>query len=75
MSLYSVYASVYFPFLPSVDLTIYCLGSVVVVFYMFFKCLFLRERETQNLKQVSGSELVSIEPDVGLEPTNCEIMT
>ena len=33
-----------------------------------------RERETQNPKQAPGSEL-SAEPDVGLEPTNCEIMT
>ena len=35
-----------------------------------------RERETQNPKQALGSELfVSTEPDAGLEPTNCEIMT
>ena len=32
-----------------------------------------RVRETQDLKQVPGSELS--EPDVGLELTNCEIMT
>ena len=32
--------------------------------------------ETQNLKQAPGSEkAVSTEPDMGLEPTNCEIMT
>ena len=34
-----------------------------------------RERETQNLKQAPGSELVSTEPDVGLELMNCEIVT
>ena len=35
-----------------------------------------RERETQNLKQAPGSELsVSTAPDVGLELTNCEIIT
>ena len=33
-----------------------------------------RERETQNRKQAPGSEL-SAQPDVGLELTNCEIMT
>ena len=32
-----------------------------------------RERETQSLKQALGT--VSTEPDVGLEPTNREIMT
>ena len=31
--------------------------------------------ETQNPKQASGSELVSTEPDVGLELTNRKIMT
>ena len=35
-----------------------------------------REKETQNLKQAPGSEQeVSTEPDVGLEPMDCEIMT
>ena len=34
-----------------------------------------RERETQNLKQAPGSELVSTEPDAGLELTNREIVT
>ena len=34
-----------------------------------------RERKAQNPKQAPGSELFSIEPDVGLEPTDCEIMT
>ena len=34
-----------------------------------------RERETQNPKQVPGSELSAIEPDVGLKLTNREIMT
>ena len=35
-----------------------------------------RERETQNPQQTPGSELfVSVEPDGGLKPTNCEIMT
>ena len=33
-----------------------------------------RERETQNLKQASGSEL-SAQSHVGLELTNREIMT
>ena len=33
-----------------------------------------RERETQSPKQAPGSEL-SAEPDVGLELTDCEIMT
>ena len=34
-----------------------------------------RERETQNLKQAPGSELVSTEPYVRLKPMNHEIMT
>ena len=35
-----------------------------------------KERESQNLKQAPGSEqAISTEPDTGLEPTNCEIMT
>ena len=34
-----------------------------------------RERETQNPKQAPGSELVCTEPDMGLKPMNCEIMT
>ena len=35
-----------------------------------------RERETQNPEQAPGSELsVSTEPDVGLEPTNREMVT
>ena len=35
-----------------------------------------RKKETQNLKQTPGSELsVSPESDVGLEPTNHEIIT
>ena len=34
-----------------------------------------RERETQNLKQAPGSKLSAQSPDVGLELTNCEIMT
>ena len=35
-----------------------------------------REKETQNPKQAPGSEQeVSTEPDAGLKPTNCEIMT
>ena len=34
-----------------------------------------RERETQNPKHAPGSEPFSTEPDVGLESTNCEIMT
>ena len=35
-----------------------------------------REEETQNLKQAPGSEQAfSTEPDVGLKPTNHEIMT
>ena len=33
-----------------------------------------RDRETQNLKQ-APAWAVSTEPDAGLEPTNCEIMT
>ena len=33
-----------------------------------------REWETENLK-VSGSELSATEPDVGLEPTNHEMVT
>ena len=33
------------------------------------------ERETQNLKQASGSEpLVQSPRNMGLEPANCEIM-
>ena len=34
-----------------------------------------RERETQNLKQAPGSELVSRELNIGLKPMSCEIMT
>ena len=35
-----------------------------------------REKTTQNLKQAPGSEqAVSTEPNVGLEPTDREIMT
>ena len=36
-----------------------------------------RERETQNRKGAPGSRLgaVSTEPNAGLKPTNCEIMT
>ena len=34
-----------------------------------------REGETQNPKQAPGSKLSAQEPDAGLEPTNCEIMT
>ena len=35
-----------------------------------------RQKETQNLKRAPGSEqAVSAEPDVGLKPPNCEIMT
>ena len=34
-----------------------------------------RERETQNLKQAPGSEPSAQEPDVGLEFTDCKIMT
>ena len=35
----------------------------------------VRERETQNMKQAPGSELSATEPDMGLEPPKCEIMT
>ena len=34
-----------------------------------------RKRETQNPKQFSRLWAVSTEPDVGLKPTNHEIMT
>ena len=35
-----------------------------------------QREETQNPKKAPGSEQgVSTEPNVGLEPTNCEIMT
>ena len=34
-----------------------------------------REGETQNPKQAPGSELSAQSPDLGLEPTNCEIIT
>ena len=34
-----------------------------------------RDRETQNLKQASGSELSAQSPTPGLKQTNCEIMT
>ena len=33
-----------------------------------------RERETQDAKRAPGSRAVSTEPDMGLEPTNREIM-
>ena len=33
-----------------------------------------KERETQNLKPIPGSEL-SAQPEAGLEVTDCEIMT
>ena len=35
----------------------------------------VRERETQNLKQASGSALSAQGPDAGLELTDREIMT
>ena len=34
-----------------------------------------REKETQNPKLASGSELSAQESDLGLKPTSCEIMT
>ena len=34
-----------------------------------------RERWRRNQKQALGSELSAQEPDVGLEPIDCEIMT
>ena len=34
-----------------------------------------KERETQNLKQAPGSELSAPEPNAGLKPTSCAIMT
>ena len=34
-----------------------------------------REKETQNLKQASGSQLSAQSPDAGSEPTDREIMT
>ena len=35
-----------------------------------------REREVDTESEVgSGLRVVSTEPDMGLEPTNCEIMT
>ena len=34
-----------------------------------------RERETPNPKQAPGFEVSAQEPAMGLEPTNCEIMT
>ena len=34
-----------------------------------------RKRETQNSKQVPGSELSAPQPDMGLEPMNWEIVT
>ena len=55
--------------------------------FQFFKCLFIFERATEQKqgrgrktgrhKIQAGSRLraVSTEPDLGLEPMNCEIMT
>ena len=34
-----------------------------------------RERETQNLKQVPGSEVSAQSPTAGLKPMSCEIKT
>ena len=67
-------------------LFIICFSNV----YLFIKCslIFEREREAE-LEQGRGAEregdteseagsrpqAVSTEPDVGLQPTNCEIMT
>ena len=57
---------------------------------LFFKCLFIFDRERKtghewgrgreregDTESEAGSRLraVSTEPNVGLEPTNCEIMT
>ena len=68
----------------SVYLFIFCL---VLFFFFFPLCLFLRERQTHrgggegqregDTESKAGSRLraVNTEPDMGLEPTNCEIMT
>ena len=38
----------------------------------FFKYMFIFERERERERERENT--VSSEPDVGLEPTNCEIM-
>ena len=65
-----------------------CLSVQHSFLFYFFKCLFSFEGETEHeqgrgretegdTESKAGSRLgaVSIEPDVGLEPLNCEIMT
>ena len=57
-----------------------------IIFFFFNVYLFLRQRQSVNrggaeregdTESETGSRLctVSTEPDAGLEPTNCEIMT
>ena len=57
--------------------------KIVIDFY-FFKCLFIlreRERASKGGAEREGDRIpsrlhaVSAEPNMGLKPTNCEIMT
>ena len=59
---------------------------LLVFFFIFFTFIFERERERESQRErgregdtasEAGSRLraVSTEPDAGLEPMNCEIMT
>ena len=61
---------------------------MLITLSYFLECLFIFDRERQSLSRggaeregdtesEAGSRLraVSTKPDVGLEPTNCEIMT
>ena len=55
-----------------------CLPFSFLILNLFFKRLFLRERQKEGDRGSEvGSRLCtdSREPDMGLEPTNCEIMT
>ena len=65
-----------------------CIGGCFFFFFFFYIYLFLRNRVRQSVsgggaeregdtESEAGSRLraVSTEPDAGLEPTNCEIMT
>ena len=54
-----------------------CLKNIFNVYLFIFERETESTRETQSTRPEAGSRLraVSTEPDVELEPTNCEIMT
>ena len=58
------------------------LQSVILIKKNFFKCLFLRETERARVgegqrerEREGDTESDASEPDTGLEPTSCEIVT